>query len=555
MYQSFDMRVLLNQLSLPQRLLSKALYPPTLGFLLLTLLTIWTIGGLMESKTAAVELTTTFSNTSSAWDVDSKSLELISTSFVKAQRYQINQHVTEYLTDHVYNRCRSAISSWNQSLSTSIHAQRIMYSYMLDLNRTITSVLYDKSKQINESLNALKVSGTSQLSVNYWFIDYLFQNVSTNSTKLQNLQLNFPVISNSTKLLLPDINANSFLSTINKLSNHSFENMTATAKVQNHKFSAHLASHCRVLTAVMVTTYVVCTLGICSYEWLKFRWETLILSRHVDLHFHPLSKSKEESSIKNQQKLYQFARQLVFTVNNTSLYWISNWIGARKFKEGKKWDRFVNIQWWIFSNTGHFLVLLLVIVVHWQIYVSTIHTYSNQLTALEKSQKQRTHNLTNISTDINNTTFYLQFSQECHDFELHVFQTLNNSIFNQLWSHNGTVNTTLNNVNDQMNKLVREVQVASPPQWNNLSLSNFPYPRLLSSNPNSTADSLSLRCLMSKAVARRQTTMASIDKNFLNITTLPRGILITQLHRWTITGLVATMVIFYLLGLTVSTEL
>ncbi|CAR28205.1 hypothetical protein ZYGR_0N06970 [Zygosaccharomyces rouxii] len=552
------MHTLLNPLSLPQRLLRKALYPPTLGLLLAALLAVWTIGCLIESKTAAIELTTTISNTTNTWNVDSKSLESIATSFVTVQKDQIHDHMIEYVAAHVYSGCRSAITSWNQSLSTSVHAQQIMYGYMLDLNKTITNVLYDKSKQINESLNALRVSDASQLSVNYWFVDYLFHNVSTNNTKLNDLKLNFPVISNSTKLNLPNISANSFLSKVNKISNQSSEKTTATAKVQNHRFSTHLASHCRVITAIMVTTYVVCTIGMCLYEWLKFKWETLIFKKHVDLHLHPLEKlEEEEGPIKAQQRSYHFARQLVFTMNNAPLYWISNWIGARKVKEGKKWDLLVNIQWWILSNTGYFLLLLLTVVIHWQICVSMIHTSSNQLSTLEKSQSKQAHNLTNTSTNTNNAKFYLQFTQECHNFELHLFQTLNNSIYNQLWSHNGVIATTLDNVNDQMSNLVKEVQVASPPQWNNLSLSNFVYPWLPSSNSdyNSTIDSLSLQCLKSGAVSRRQTTIVSIGSSFLNTTNMQEGLVTTELHKWTIASLIVTMAIFYLLGLTVFTNL
>lgn len=551
------MHTLLNPLSLPQRLLRKTLYPPTLGFLLVALLAVWTIGGLIESKTAAIELTTTISNSSSTWDMDLKSLESTATTFVRAQRDRIHDHVTEYLTAHVYSRCRNAITSWNQSLSTSVHAQRIMYGYMLDLNKTITSVLYDKSKQINESLNALKVPDASQLSVDYWFVNYLFHNVSTNNTKLQGLQLNFPMISNSTKLNLPNISARSFLTKVDKISNHSSERIVATAKVQNNEFSTHSTSHCQVVTAIMVTTYVVNTIGMCLFEWLRFRWETLIFNKHVDLYLHPLEKLEEEGPIKAQQRTYQFFRQLVFTMNNTPLYWISNWLGARKVKEGKSWARLVNIQWWILSNTGYFALLLLAIIIHWQICVSTIHTYSNQVATLGKSHRQQTHNVTKNSTNTITSTFYLQFSQECHDFEAHILQTLNNSIFKQLWSHNGTLSTTLNSVNDQMTRLVREVQVASPPQWNNLSLSSFAYPLLLSSksNSNSTIDSLSLQCFKNGAVTRRQTTVASIDSIFFNTTNMHQGLLTTQLHKWSIAGLTATMAIFYLLGLTVFTKL
>lgn len=555
------MHTLLNPLSLPQRLLRKALYLPTLGFLLIVLLAVWTIGGLIESKTAAVELTTSVSNTHIDWDVDLKSLELIANSFVKVQRDQTHDHVRKYLAAHVYSRCHNAITSWNQALSASVHAQSIMYDFMLDLNKTITGVLYDKSKQINESLDALQVSDASQLSVNYWFIDDLFHEVPKNNTKLQDLRLNFPKVPNSTKLNLPNISSNLFVSKVKQIANNSSERVNANAKVKNQKFSTHLASHCQVITAIMVVTYVLCTIGMCLYEWLKFRWETLIFNKHVDLHIHPLEKiDEEEAPIKAKQKTYHFARQLVFTMNNTPLYWISNWIGARKTKEGKKWDRLVNVQWWILSNTGYFLLLLLAVIIHWQIYVSSIHAYSNQLATIEKPLH---HNLTNNFTNHINPAFYRQFSQECSDFEIHTFQTLNNSIFNQLWSHNGSISTTLNNVNDQMNKLVADVQVASPPQWNNLSLSNFTYPypphqwsfsSNSNNNNNSKAQSLSSQCFKNGTITRRQTIITSVNSNFLNTTDFHKALLTAHLHKWTITGLMVTMAIFYLLGLTIFTK-
>lgn len=551
------MHVLLNPLSLPQRLLSKIFYPPALGILVAALLAIWTIGRLLESKAAAIEFTKTTSNATIEWSVDSSALESTAKQFVKSWKRQAHDHVISHLTAYVYPYCQKAVESWNQSLSTSIHAQKIMYDYMLDVNKTITNTLYDKSKQINESLDALNHPDASQLSVNYWFVSNLFHNVSVNSTKISNLQLGFPVIANSTKLNLPDISIDPLVSKINKIVEQRPERIHATAKLQDNTFSTSLKQHCRVLTAIMVTTYIIWTLGRCFYEWLKFKWETSIFNKHVDLHLYPLDKLEEEAGpITSQQRLRRFAQQLVFTMNNILTYWVSNWIGASKVKGSRTWNRLVNFQWWIWSNTGYFLLILLAAIIHWQICLSMINTRSNQLTALDKSQNQGPHTSTNNNTN-NRSVFQVQFSHECHNFELHVFETLNKSIFTQLWSHNGTITTALYNVNEQMNKLVKNVQVASPPQWNNLSLSDLVYPRLAFSNLNSSSASspLELQLLKNRAVSRHQTTMVSTNNSFFKTFDMQKEQSTTQIHMWTIIGLVVSMSLFYMLGLTVFIRL
>ncbi|CDF88086.1 BN860_01992g1_1 [Zygosaccharomyces bailii CLIB 213] len=543
------MHALLSPLSLPQRLLSKALSPLAIAVLMLVLFSLWTIDSIVEAR-AAVALSLTTSNVSTGYSLDSSILRELADTYVQRQRNQVRNRVADYLTSQIYPSWRRAISSWNESLGTSVHAQRIMYSYVLNSNETITNTLYGKSRQINESLEALSATylrdeslNLSELTVNYWFVSELFENVSKNDTKLANMKVDFPIVSNKTYFNISAAGVQDLVKGIEGVLARNFNTtLNTTAAVEQHIVLPRVKPRSLFLTAIFVSAYAVCVILLLLYEWIKYRWEIVIFNTHMDWH-HASSKKAENSGIvTTQQRARQFTRQLTFTMHNAPVYWLSNWVGARKNKNSPHWRRLTHAQWWMWSNAGYFWLLLLAIIIHWQIDLSLVKTYSEDL---EKQEIAWPLDSDEVHT-INSTSVYPLVLQECDKFESKLFQTFNNSVA-QLWSYNGTLSQTLDGINNQMNKLVHTVDVVAPPQWCNISLSEVAYPPLLNYSISNNLCANVLRY----ALLHKTTTKTSEQTSF--ISNLPRPT--TQLHKWALVATVVAMATHHVLGLTVFTRL
>lgn len=544
------MHTLLTPLSLPQRLLRKALSPLAIGLLLAALLSVWTISGILETKTT-VALSVTTSNTSTYYSLDSTNLHQLASTYIRKQRDQVQRHVTDYLAAQVFPDWRLAISSWNESLGTSVHAQRIMYSYILSCNESITNTLYDKSKQINESLVALEKTdlqiGTqnlSTLSVNFWFVSKLFENVSKNDSQLASLELDFPVVSNDTYLNLSYVDAQGLVKGIERiLAQNATIPINATANVNQRVISPPISSQSHALTAIFVSTYAVCVVLFSLYECVAYRWEIMIFNRHMDCYLNLTHKSEDCGVITSQQRAREFTKKLIFTMYNTPVYWVSNWAGARENKRSPHWQRLMHFLFWMWSSSGYFWLLLLATVVHWQVYSSMMRACSRELARQETTWPENA----NHTRTLNLTSIYPLVFQECTEFETHLFETLNNSVAHQLWSKNGTLSKTLDSINSQMNTLVHTVDVAAPPQWRNLSLSEVAYPPVLD---HKNSSSLCVN-VVRHALSHKTSTKISEQTSF--ISNLPRHA--THLHQWALVALLVTMATHHLLGLVVFTRL
>lgn len=621
---------LLPTLSLPQRLIYCIFHPFILSFLLISLLTIWTtyiilialldplstsdvrtgtIGAqsittttATATATATVTATKVTSSAISSTLVNSYSfntsiVQNIASDYIQQRLNDVNSSLYSYVTQDIYPNWQQSIGDWNASLSDIADTKKLAYEYLLSCNDTITTQLYQQSIKINDSLDLLSQSALivgntnsqgiiANLSVNYWFVNNLFANISRDMQALATLSQNvtLPSVSNATMNFFPNITSNFFNSTVLNFTNalmdiQTSDNITSYSKLAGTRNllkrsetiitvgdvdESRLYKRCQILSAICIIFCLFSMIAFCCYEWMKYRYERSSFNIHMAymIDREESSHANGESTIKAQQKIRELRQRLSFSISEILVYQVSNLIKAGMNIEEPRWKRVSHFTWWICSSGKNLWILLFYVVVHWQL-VSSVSSLTNIATDIDVDFSSVVSKYTGLvprevtSYASNNPLVYSMVVEACTNFEASFESTLNASTTSQL---EAILAKQAADINSQINKLSDTISVVTTPSWENLNYSNSINLQSIVGNTYTT-DRLSYN-ILSQAVSEdvsveitekeQSNSLSKRENNSKIVRSIP---LWKSLYRWGILAILIVITIHHVLGYAIVVRL
>lgn len=616
---------LLPTLSLPQRLIYCVFHPFILSFLLISLLTIWTtyiiliasVDSLSTSNvstgTTGTELITTTTASPTATEVipslvsstlsptlvnsysfNASIAQNIANDYIQQRLNYVNSSLYSYITLDIYPNWQQSINIWNASLSDVANTKKLAYDYLLYCNDTITNQLYQQSDKVNNTLNLLSRSAltvgdannqaiVANLSLNYWFLNDLFVNISQDVTILENFSqsITLPSISNATMNFFPNITTNLFNFTVSNFTNALMNILTSSNSTSYSKLAhtgnllkrsqniinvgnvdhSRLYKRCQILSVICVIFCLLSMIALCCFEWIKYRYERSSFNIHMAYmtEREELHHVNGESRIKAQQKIRELIQRLSFSIGEIFVYQVSNLINAGMDIEEPRWKIVSHFNWWIWSSGKNLWILIFYVVVHWQL----VSSLANMTTDIDVETPSVVSKYTEFvspkftSYASNNPLVYSRVVEACSDFETSFENTLNASTINQL---EVVLAEQAADINSQIDKLANTISIVTTPSWENLNYSNPINLQSIVGNTNITGQ-LSYN-ILSQAVSedvslgiteyKQPNFLSKRESNSEIVRSIP---LWESLYRWGILTILIVTLIHHIIGYAIVVRL
>lgn len=581
---------LLQCLSLPQRLIICIFNPVLLFFLSSLLLTIWsnyTIIGAKYARTPNVPVavtvtasstktnvntmvaaspTTTAVTTAGTYYLDSTRLKSIASEYVQERADDVNATLSSFYNS-LLSEWQKNWDYWDTSLSVAIENQRARYLGMLAYNNTITQMLYEKSEEINSTwdifsqtaLTAVESKNNQvfqNLSLNYWFVNALFTNISQNLKELEsyngstenpiNAAERFSLVLNNSKL---------FDNSIANFTGSMIENIGQrdTNPISKRDFSlpdskSSLFNTSRTLSVICLVTYLVSVLILCVYQWLTYRLETSLFNVHM-VEFFRIFVEQQIKMITVQQNMRQYSKDLFSTLNAPLVYYMSNFIDGKSQKFGIGWEFKFYFIFWVCSSGRYLVILLFYTFVHWQIIASLTN---NETLSIQKNYLQTTGGLSvreELATN-NELSVMANVFRLCTNFTSSVNQIINETLVTQFET---LLKQQTKSINSQMSNFVERFNITDPPRWDDLTYGDL----CLSQNYGVSVNKLTYNVInyainadtpesAQGKISRRS--IETISVSYENLTW-------DTLYRWAMLSIVIILFLHLILGLTVFPRL
>lgn len=440
--------------------------------------------------------------------------------------------VNQYLSGYYYPTIQQTVENWNKSFYDGLEREKAMLKTVQSYNETIFSNLYQQSQKINTTIDKLSSEGftvetdndyTSDLLLNYWFINDLFGNVSNTLANLETVGTQrLPNVTENTGLPLKNITEDfkkdtdverliedlvSNISIIIEENNHlTFESLQKKRDIMKrseYHRDGRLQRKCSILTAVFAVSYVLAVLVLLAWEWLNYRTESTtfkdLVGSMVDalLVYHDTEDKEFSMKLRFNKEIKPSLWRLGFTSTNSMVYYFTK-LQIGIFEKVSpcgssirlcigKWqifrDRLSIFNWWIIKGGMVLYLLLFGVLIEIQVITSLIKVSSLDLGAstLEKRSTEYTIGF--------NSSLFHQVDETCTHFEVSINDYLNQTLNFELWDDDSGILYKLSKeVDNNMSEVIGNLEDMSIgaeliPGWNldgiefqlpNVTLSNFP---------------------------------------------------------------------------------
>ena len=504
--------MLLNSLSLPQRLVYCMFHPYLINSLFFALITTWTFHSFHTENSIIYQRSTASTSTitsglgvynhklSKNITLNLASVDTLAQQYMTSKSNSTVSYINEVIENYWYRDLQLQLVTWNDTLTNNI-ADNLQYFKNLQVyNEVIHDQLLSNANVINATLQKLAKTGllletsdnnnyneqlTNNFTLNYWFLDSLFGNVSGSIDSLDTISqmVALPNVLVPTLKSVQYNNSESLATSLDifkgKLNNISrlYANDSLVTNLKKRSLaeddtakSSSDRKTVRIYTAVFIVVYIILVPILMVFEWIKFRWEKVLFNEQ----YSSMISELEDYKINSLQGSRKCILQLQNSMNNIIVHMFSNSLFKSFNVSLKRWKKTTAFNQWIYTNGLQLWVLFFNVVIYWEIIAnisSTGTTSSNSTNGKSIGMSQEPFNMyTNSSTAevVTNTTTKIDTSYKknliddvnyaCMEFQTSADFLIYNMINNQLWSENtGILSKLINSTNIQMKSLIHSL--------------------------------------------------------------------------------------------------
>ncbi|QLQ80551.1 hypothetical protein HG537_0D05520 [Torulaspora globosa] len=589
--------------SLPKRLLRCPFEPVALTLTLTSLLSIWSsytlivlnvgiesgIGSNATSTSSIVTVTTSTAPTTTVQASVSFNESAIATvidQYSQRKLDRVNDWINSQVLSPLCLEWQQDLDHWNDSLNVAWKTKTKDYDSFLSFKDSIVTQFQQDSARINETLDVLSQTALTvgslngqelvqNFTVSYWTIDDLFANISSSMMEVRAAfeKIQIPTISCPTfSLTVTNISAdlmnitNNFTAELSSIADSGKSilpiagkrfHQDASVKIPRHdKTPRILHNRCMLLTLVTCAIYLVTVIFLCVYEILKFSLERSTFNLHMASMFDEyFSRMESHDEIKLQQKIRSTTRDLIFSMQESTVHKVSEIIYSRL---GPKlnWPRLTTVCWWIWSSGKIFWILLFYAAIHYQMLISIIQILPGTTTELEPMNKAFLSNINGANQTFDSTSIYLMTLQACRNFDQRFDDALTVSIDPYLTN---LANIQIDHINS---KMISQITPFDTVPWLNItSMQSLASPIPPSNDIETSLTYSIITQVIRPSVSIIDTTIQGIHEKTSGkkISTEQDKYYLTRswhlTYKWTLIALTIAAIIHHLLGFIISSWL
>lgn len=606
------MSCLLPAPSLPRRLLRCPFEPIVLTLTLSLILSIWSTNVLLVSNsdsridypsvTPASTSTVTVSSTDIISTISTptttlQALNKVNDSAIKTiiddySRYRldnINEWINAQVSDPMCEEWKRSLKQWNDSLNLAMETKTNGYNSFLAFKNSLSIQFQQDSARINETLDLLSQTALTvgslnsqelaqNLTVEYWTIDDLFANYSSDMIKVKQVfeDVQTPEIScPSFSLKLANISAeiakvaDNLTAALHNISRSNNSSISAADKRINLKASVaaerqvqvpnELHKRCRLLTLITCIVYLVVVIFLCVHEMLKFRLEKSMFNLHIadmlDQNFIP--DRSDCDRIKGQQELRSKTDNLTFSIQEPVVQKISAILYSSRGNLGPDWPRLTTVVWWIWSSGRVFWILLFYTIIHCQMLLSIFQVHRDMTVESSPTPVNRSvsEEMQGVNLTYDPKAIYLATLEVCQDFEDDFNKVLAASVETYLTD---SINSQIDTINS---KMVSQKTPFDTISWENITArENLNFPPSNSSNDGINFNYAILEEAIQPSVSvTGATQLLNVKTPGKEVQNKRKNGYITKswqpIYKWTLIALMAAAMVHHLLGSIISLRL